>query len=805
MPVLRLLVRKAGDAYLDEARDDHGRWTVDGGGSALGHDQNADEFWQYHGGGVTDEGSSGIHLVAVSPQDTKIGAANLIAAGMKSSTEDMARAAWGNGQANPFTPPSAEAQAEGYKVWVRSSPLAPGEVDIYQLKDEEAASQVSRLSADISIGYGRVSQLGTPEADEMIRQQAVANLIHNWAESANDTNPKSLAIQAAADQQFGLHHSAEWGGDTSEGPLNATDEAAMAEKVDGLLQQNGGVYRDFLQTQYEATQAMFDQHGITSVDLYRGATDTTGLQEQHGQRVDIQTRPLSSWSTNFETAAEFAEAGPYSLGGPGSMVLMARIPTSQILSTPYTGIGCLNEREMVVIGGELQGVGILQSQEISAYRQEGANASGDFYTPTIVKVSSGRAVNVDCDDANADWIKHVGPDHGYDPPQWGTTVPEGVKAAYAMQVRKYSEDQPRVPAGEPGGGEFGSTGGITPLKPVSTEGGARTAPLHETASMSALPEDKAAAVSAQLMETCGVTQQQAEDNVVAIVNDAMKDPLSLAVAGGEHWYDAAHTATLHVGAIAGLDPAVAVGVMAAVSPGMEWNSNVRAASAIMLGANSSRELTAEEADKLNGTTVKGLDYQYRAGQTFSEVMHDDPRAGAVACNLLVSHCGVQSYDGMTKAAALAVANDPSQIDDTINGMKVRSFFNNIADPVANGGDPTIDSHMVQAMALGVASKDDPETKLRLQLIEKSGSGVMGTPSYGDVHLGVYPALADAMRTATDRINAEHGTSFTPIQVQAIAWVRQIELYPGPTMRGILGPPDAMPSADELRSQLGIKL
>jgi hypothetical protein len=72
------------------------------------------------------------------------------------------------------------------------------------------------------------------------------------------------------------------------------------------------------------------------------STEGPGLAPITGK---ARTRPLSSWAYESLAAESFA--------GDNGVLMRAVVPASRILSTGTTGVGCLSEAEMVVLGGEI--------------------------------------------------------------------------------------------------------------------------------------------------------------------------------------------------------------------------------------------------------------------------------------------------------------------------------------------------------------------------------------------------------------------------------------------------------------------
>jgi len=177
----------------------------------------------------------------------------------------------------------------------------------------------------------RFAIAGTPEAEALVREAATSTLINQWAQTSNDSSPVSLAMQQAAADQFHLDDAAKW-----EINSEQTLEQKLNLHVDSAYAANGDVYRSFLQAQYDNTQEQLKAAGIESLTVYRGS------KIGDADVSEVTTRPMSSWSTSFEVAANFSNGG---------VIYRTEIPASQIMSTAGTGFGCLNEFEIVALGG----------------------------------------------------------------------------------------------------------------------------------------------------------------------------------------------------------------------------------------------------------------------------------------------------------------------------------------------------------------------------------------------------------------------------------------------------------------------
>lgn len=188
--------------------------------------------------------------------------------------------------------------------------------------------------------------MDSEDAKQVLSESKVSEYMKSWASSANDDNLTSLAMQEVAVKAFDLKDTASWDLSTTVKSSDVADE----------VQSNGKVYEAFLFAQYTATQEFFRENNISSLEVYRGVV---GLDPNNpiplGDNVEVTTRPLSSWTTNPDTANWFGSqdnvpakfADKYNQGA----IFHAIIPVSQVLSMPITGVGCYGENEVVLLGG----------------------------------------------------------------------------------------------------------------------------------------------------------------------------------------------------------------------------------------------------------------------------------------------------------------------------------------------------------------------------------------------------------------------------------------------------------------------
>jgi hypothetical protein len=169
------------------------------------------------------------------------------------------------------------------------------------------------------------------------KPDVVSSLVRAWATTSNDDYPLSLAIQEVAKKFFEIENSAEW---------NKPHSKETADKTKDLIARFTPVLEAFLKAQYDATQAMFKERGISEVKVYRGMYGVAGSDKPpiNGGEVVLISRPLSSWSTSEDMAEEFSL-------GEDAVLFSATFPVEKVFATPFTGIGCLSESEFVLLAG----------------------------------------------------------------------------------------------------------------------------------------------------------------------------------------------------------------------------------------------------------------------------------------------------------------------------------------------------------------------------------------------------------------------------------------------------------------------
>ena len=253
--------------------------------------------------------------------------------------------------------------------------------------------------------------VGSPEAEKAKRMFAVSELVHLWAVTSNDSNIPALAMQEVARDVFGLDDAEHWKVDPEE-----------ATKVAQTKDTYRSIYERYLRAEYDSTQTLLKDMGITHVRLHRGYT-TNG---RHSGRVDpprnnttVSTRPMSAWSLREGTARNF------SLGNGSEVVVTAEFPIERILSTPLTGSGCWDEFEMIVLGG----VDETEPFDLT-----------DGEVRVQVK-ADGPPLSLDDGDLNADWVRTLRWDLPTDPAYY---TPEYLMALADLPVGRAMPEELRA-------------------------------------------------------------------------------------------------------------------------------------------------------------------------------------------------------------------------------------------------------------------------------------------------------------------------------------------------------------------------
>lgn len=207
-----------------------------------------------------------------------------------------------------------------------------------RVKDEICQKLARRLRGDKDfLKLGQMNRWGlTPALDEY---GIANNLVAVWALTSGDNNELAVAVQLAAEKEFGL-----------KGTVRPWPPSVIKSAMAILRDYESGL-RKFLRAQYAETQEWLKKQNVDFVFAVRGmsfAEDNApqGYSDPGFKVIRTELQPLSSFSVDFDTSLLFAGSDDV------SMMIASRVPRERILATSRTGYGCLAEAEFVVLGGE---------------------------------------------------------------------------------------------------------------------------------------------------------------------------------------------------------------------------------------------------------------------------------------------------------------------------------------------------------------------------------------------------------------------------------------------------------------------
>lgn len=251
----------------------------------------------------------------------------------------------------------------GDKRIVAQSGMIYGDKELDALRGQAKAKIVAdvgaRLEADESF---RV----TDAQRDMFGSAVMANdvvdrALRQWSSAAADSEPKSLAMQLAAAEEFDVPQESRLGMTHLAGTVGTAAARALYEEPTGGGPWSRSVLRPLLRSMYEHTQDELKAAGVERVTLYRGfsisgSTLFDKLPEfvKDGGVGPYTQNPISSWSADKGIATGFAsgywvvtDGKRYGTG----RILTATFPRERILSTARTGLGSLPEYEYTILAG----------------------------------------------------------------------------------------------------------------------------------------------------------------------------------------------------------------------------------------------------------------------------------------------------------------------------------------------------------------------------------------------------------------------------------------------------------------------
>jgi hypothetical protein len=265
------------------------------------------------------------------------------------------------------------------------------------------------------------------------------------------------------------------------------------------------------------------------------------------------------------------------------------------------------------------------------------------------------------------------------------------------------------------------------------------------------------------MDEVGTTVPDMTARIVALIDEARTVAPSV-IAEGMHWYETAQAVGLSAAAGYGLSPEQGIGIVAALSPRLAWESNAPWTGLVarLTTEDPQIDLTADERERaavempVGLTALSAMTPEQAAWAMLTIARREGMRVPVPTRQAELSMGGIPLPKELAKAIRIA-RGEP--VDDVLSGHKVRSFYNNMVEQ--GGTSVTIDTHAISA-ALGVAI---PSGAPAMKILE--------TPSsVPDNAKGIYSAVADAYRIAGERLG------ISTEQAQAIAWLMWREVTDG---------------------------
>ncbi len=231
------------------------------------------------------------------------------------------------------------------------------------------------------------AQLGSKTSEDQARA-----LVKHWAETSGDHSASAIAMQQAAEREFGLKGVARpW---------------AQAMQDEAGARPEGKADQVFLREMYNQTQEELKSKGVEGMYLYRGSRmddKSSGRYDGHRDKGWMRLQPLSSFSFDPSTAYGYTQG--FEAHGRYGRIDGVWVPRERILSTPRTGFGGGSQQEIVVLGGTYQ------TSYLGWYGKSGPGLEEYFSTggpPQMKKADpAGLAFGPDDDLDNADWPKRM--------------------------------------------------------------------------------------------------------------------------------------------------------------------------------------------------------------------------------------------------------------------------------------------------------------------------------------------------------------------------------------------------------------
>jgi len=182
---------------------------------------------------------------------------------------------------------------------------------------------------------------------------------------------------------------------------------------------------EFLREMYRYSQETLKDVLPEYVTLFRGFSvpDKDLAKFPPGEVVEYYGNAMESWSLSMSVAANF-----------GFIIVCAKIPRSRIIGSCYTGFGCHNEQEFVVLGTAVDRVRVIQNGMYYLV-QKGVKKS---MSDTLVYMGENGYYVVVPGSDSADWL-HLSGNPEKEMEKWGKLLAEQTRREIEKIIAEWEE------------------------------------------------------------------------------------------------------------------------------------------------------------------------------------------------------------------------------------------------------------------------------------------------------------------------------------------------------------------------------
>ena len=206
-------------------------------------------------------------------------------------------------------------------------------------------------------------------ADLQARTQRIANdpttgmVIAAALQSQYDRTQEYLAARGIISVELyrGLSHKP-----LAEARRAALDADPVVGKASRAFQEADKNLKDLLRQASDWRQTSVRLNELNAAEAVRDKLEAELFSAERNVAVRLRAgmRPLTSFSTDAQTALEFANGVQMGVASGSALLLRASVAARQIYSTPLTGSGCLSEQEAVVSANSL----LIEYTNLANYR-----------------------------------------------------------------------------------------------------------------------------------------------------------------------------------------------------------------------------------------------------------------------------------------------------------------------------------------------------------------------------------------------------------------------------------------------------